>query len=137
MAPGRRGGRPAPLPPHLGAAFELAGPGTEFVGSGPQADGYRASAAVGWKGTNLRTTLHELIGRAGRMAWPKAFHTLLASCETDLMQHHPIHVVTAWISTTPSVAIGHYLQTLESDFNKAVNGGADSGAPAAHNRART
>jgi hypothetical protein len=26
------------------------------------------------------------------------------------------------------VEIGHYLQTLESDFHKAVNGGAKSGA---------
>lgn len=62
-----------------------------------QAACYRASAAVGWKGTNLRTTMLKLIRRAGLKAWPKPFHNLRASCETDLMQHHPIHVVTAWI----------------------------------------
>lgn len=123
----------AALRPYLEEAFELAEPGTEFVVSGPQADGYRASAVVGWKGTNLRTTMLKLIRRAGLKAWPKPFHNLRASCETDLMQHHPIHVVTAWIGNTPSVAIGHYLQTLESDFRKAVQGGAKTGAVVVQN----
>lgn len=127
----------AALRPHLEEAFELSEPGSEFVVSGPQADRYRASAAVGWKGTNLRTTMMKLIRRAGLKAWAKPFHNLRASCETDLMQHHSIHVVTAWIGNTPSVAIGHYLQTLESDFNKAVRGGAESGARAAQNQAQT
>jgi integrase len=127
----------AALRPHLEEAFELAEPGTEFVVSGPQADGYRAAAVRGWKGTNLRSTMLKLVRRAGLKAYPKPFHNLRASCETDLMQHHPIHVVTAWLGNTPSVAIGHYLQTLESDFRKAVGGGAESGAPAAQNRAQT
>ncbi len=123
----------AALRPHLEEAFAAAEAGTEYVVSGPQADGYRASAAKGWKGTNLRTTMHKLIRRAGLTPWPKAFHNLRASCETDLMQHHPIHVVTAWVGNTPSVAIGHYLQTLESDFHKAVEGAAKSGAVAVQN----
>ncbi|MFO0806617.1 MAG: hypothetical protein U0791_26225 [Gemmataceae bacterium] len=50
------------------------------------------------------------------------------SYETDLMQDHPIHAVTEWIGNTPRVALRHYLQVLESDFAKAVNGGAETGA---------
>ena len=66
------------------------------------------------------------------MQWPKLFHNLRASCETDLTAKHSIHVVTAWIGNTPKIALGHYLQTLDSDFTKAVEGyeksGAESGA---------
>ena len=43
-----------------------------------------------------------------------------ASCETDLATTHPIHVVCSWLGNTPKVAIGHYLQTNESDFRKAL-----------------
>jgi hypothetical protein len=51
-----------------------------------------------------------------------------AGCETDLMPNHPIHVVTAWIGNTPKIALGHYPQTLDADFAKALKGGAESGA---------
>ncbi len=75
----------------------------------------------------------KLIHRAGLKSWPKPFQNLRAICETDLMQHHSIHVVTAWIGNTPTVTLGHYLQTLDSDFEKAVRGGAESGARAVQN----
>ena len=48
------------------------------------------------------------------------------------MANHPIHVVTAWIGNTPKIVLEHDLQTLESDFAKAVGdhqkSGAESGA---------
>jgi len=68
------------------------------------------------------------IRRAGLQTWPRLFHNLRASCETDLMKDHPIHVVAAWIGNTPKIALAHYRQTLEGDFEKAVKGGAESGA---------
>jgi hypothetical protein len=76
---------------------------------------------------NLRTTFEKLIRRAGLQTWPRLFRNLRASYETDLVQNHPIHVVTAWVGNTPRIALGHYLQTLEADFEKAI-GGARSGA---------
>ena len=85
----------------------------------------------------MRETFLKLIRRAGLQPWPKLFQNLRASCETDTMQQHPIHVVTAWIGNTPKIAIGHYLQTLDTDFEKAVKGGAESGARAAQNPAQT
>src|SRR5262249_51240576 len=84
----------------------------------------------GWINTNLRTQLLKIIRWAGLQPWPHLFHNLRASCETDLMQRHPIHVVTVWIGNTPKIALGHYLQTLDADFEKAVRGGAESSAAA-------
>ena len=60
----------------------------------------------------------------------EALHNMRASLETDLMADHPIHVVCKWVGNTPKVALGHYLQTLDSDFDKATRGGAESGAVA-------
>lgn len=72
-----------------------------------------AHGTRGWAGVNLRTTFQKLIRRAGLKEWPRLVQNLRASCETDLMAEHPIHVVTAWIGNTPKIALEHYLQTLE------------------------
>ena len=124
---------------YLEDAFELAAPGEVYVVGGPQGNAYRATSngPNGWVNTNLRTTFEKLIRRAGLQTWPRMFHNLRASCETDLMQDHPIHVVTAWIGNTPKIALGHYLQTLEGDFEKALKSGAKSGAIGAQNPAQT
>ena len=52
------------------------------------------------------------------------------------MRNHPIHVVTAWLGNTPNVALKHYLQTLDADFQKALAGGAESGAVPVQNAVR-
>jgi hypothetical protein len=95
---------------------------------------YRLSSQKpgGWGNTNLRSTFLKIIRRAGLQPWPRLFHNLRASCETDLMKRFPIHVVCAWIGNTPKIALGHYLQTLDADFKNAV-GGAKSGAVAVQN----
>lgn len=125
----------AALRPHLEEAWELAPAGAVYVVSGAQGDAYRetANGPKGWVNTNLRTTFEKLIRRAGLASWPRLFQNLRASCETDLMANHPIHVVTAWIGNTPKIALGHYLQTLDADFEKAVKGGAESGAVVVQN----
>jgi integrase len=125
----------AALRPYLDGAFELASAGEEFVVGGAQGAGYRAAAdtPAGWVNCNLRTRFRKIITRAGLTPWPRLFHNLRASCETDLMQHHPIHVVCAWLGNTPRVALGHYLQTLDRDFQKAIGGGAESGAVVVQN----
>ncbi len=120
----------AALRPYLEDAHELAAAGEVYVVGGRQGEKYRAASRGpgGWANTNLRTGFEKLIRRAGLRQWPRLFQALRASCETDLMQSHPIHVVTAWIGNTPAIALGHYLQTLDADFAKAVRGGAESGA---------
>lgn len=43
-----------------------------------------------------------------------------SSRETELVETYPVHVVTAWLANTGSVAAKHYLQTTEEHFEKAV-----------------
>jgi len=121
-------------------AYELAEPGEVYVVGGKQGDVYRSSAQGqgGWVGTNLRTTFEKIVRRAGLIQWPRLFQNLRSSRETELVQNHPIHVVAAWLGNTPKIAIGHYLQTLEADFDKAVReSGAESGAVSVQNAVQT
>lgn len=129
----------APLRPYLEEAWELANPGEQYVVGGAQGDGYRRAShgANGWVNANVRTTFEKVIRRAGLVAWPKVFHNMRASCETDLMANHPIHVVTAWIGNTPKIALGHYLQTLDADFEKAVKVAQNPAHRVAQNEAQT
>jgi hypothetical protein len=55
---------------------------------------------------NLRTTF-EKIKRAGLTPWPRPFHNLRASRETELVEKYPVQVVTSWLGNTPSVAMRH------------------------------
>lgn len=116
----------AALKPYLDEAFELAEAGAEYVVPGNLRD--VANRPGGWVNCNLRTKFLKIIKRAGLQSWPRLFHSLRASCETDLMAHHPIHTVVSWLGNMPTVALKHYLQVLDSDFEKAAKGGAESGA---------
>jgi hypothetical protein len=120
------------LRPYLEEAFELAVDGENYVVSGPFADHLRtkASGPSGWASASLSTRLAKLVRRAGLVPWPKGLHNLRSSCETDLLKTHPIHVVTTWIGNSPSVALRHYAQTTDADFERAIAGtsGAESGA---------
>lgn len=111
------------LRPFLEEAWELAAEGAEYVVSGPLADRSRekSKGPQGWTGVSLATRLAKLIRRAGLTEWPRPFHNMRASCETDLMQSHPIHVVCSWLGNTPAVAMRHYLTVRDSDFEKAIN----------------
>ena len=74
---------------------------------------------------NLRTQLLRYVEQAGVQSWPRLFHNLRASCQTDLTERFPSHVVCRWIGNSEAVARDHYLQTTESHFAKAA--GPDSG----------
>lgn len=123
------------LRPFLEEAWELVGEGAEFVVSGPLADHcrYRSTCKTGWTGVSLATRLAKRIRRAGLAVWPRPFHNLRASCETDLMKTFPIHVVTRWIGNSPTVALRHYLQVTDADYERASRGGGE----AARNPARS
>ena len=70
---------------------------------------------------NLRKGLNSIIKKAGLSPWPRLFQNLRASRETELCQNHPLHVAAAWIGNSPTVAIGHYLQTTDLDWEKATS----------------
>lgn len=123
------------LRPVLDEAFELAEEGEVYVVGGKTGDGYRAASdsPEGWKNANMRTTFLKIVRRAGLTPWPRLFQNLRSSCETDLMKAHPIHCVCSWIGNTPAIALRHYLQVVEADFEKATRGGAESGAVSVQN----
>jgi integrase len=105
------------LRPHLEEAYHLARDGALYV-----VNRYRDT------NQNLRTQLARIIRRAGRTPWPKLFHNLRASRQTELVERYPIHVVCAWLGNTAAVAAEHYLQVTEAHYEQAAQIPAQSGA---------
>ena len=110
------------LRPYLLEAAEMANAGqTHVIPENlylPAAQGPR-----GWVNSNLRTTFKKIVLRAGLDPWPRLFHNLRASCESDLAREYPITTVCKWIGNTVSIAAKHYVQVTDEDFNRAAQGG--------------
>ena len=70
--------------------------------------------------TNLRTQMIRILEKAGIKVWPKLFQNLRASRESELIKVHGIEVACAWIGNTPAVAMKHYLQITDEDYEKAL-----------------
>ena len=103
---------------HLEEVWDQAEPGAEYI-----ITRYRDCNA------NLRTQLCRIIARAGLEPWPKLFHNLRATRETELAGEYPLHVVCEWIGNSMAVAKKHYQQVTEADFQKAAE------TPSAHRNA--
>jgi len=97
------------LLPHLRDVFEHAEDGAEYV-----ITRYRDARQ------NLRTHASKIIRRAGLEPWPKLFHNLRASRETELTERWPVHVVCRWIGNSHAVAAKHYLQVTDEHFEQAA-----------------
>jgi integrase len=99
----------ADLQPYLEEAWERASEGQEYV-------------LNRWRSTtvNHRTQFQKIIRRAGLNPWPRLFHNLRSTCQTELEEHFPSHVVCSWIGNSIQVAREHYLQITEDHFAKAV-----------------
>ena len=69
----------------------------------------RAQTAGGRANANLRTTLERIIRRAGLEPWTRLWHSMRASCETDLAREFPLAVVAKWLGNTQAVAMRHYV----------------------------
>jgi integrase len=114
---------------HLLEVFEQAEPGTEYV-----INRYRSANA------NLRTQLLRIISKAGVVAWPKPWHNLRSTRQTELAEKYPIHVVCAWLGNSRAVAQEHYLQITDAHFAQAIVDGVSvktgDGERAAHNAAQ-
>jgi hypothetical protein len=98
------------LLPHLQQAFDKAEPGTEFV-----ITRFREA------NQNLRTQLSKFIKRAGLEPWPKLFHNLRSTQETELAETYPLHVVCSWIGNSQPIAAKHYLQVTDDHFAIAAS----------------
>ncbi len=97
--------------PHLRDAFEQAEAGSVYV-----------IARHRQANVNLRTQLERMIHRAGLTPWPRLFHNLRASRETELMREYDLATVCKWIGNSPGVAAKHYAtcQDLNADFRRAA-----------------
>jgi len=110
------------LRPHLEEAFERADEGAVHV-----ITRYRCG------NQKLRTQLNRIVRRAGLKPWPRLFQNLRATRETELAELFPLHVVCEWIGNSVKVASAHYLQVTDDHFQRAVEGGAKSGAVSMQN----
>ena len=97
------------LRPYLEAAREAAPPGSEYV-----ICRYRDTNA------NLRTQLLRIIARAGLKPWPKLFHNMRSSRQTELLDKHPVKAVCDWLGNSEAIAMEHYAQVTTDHFQAAA-----------------
>ena len=77
------------------------------------------------KNQNLRTEFMRIIKRAGiDDVWPRLFHNLRASRQTELTDQFPNHVVARWLGNSVKTAERHYLSTTDEHFRRAASGSA-------------
>ncbi|MBD3675155.1 MAG: site-specific integrase [Planctomycetaceae bacterium] len=72
------------------------------------------------RNSNLRTQLKRIIKKAGLKPWPKLFHNLRSTRETELAEQFPMHTVCSWIGNSQLIAAKHYLQVTEDHFQEAL-----------------
>jgi len=98
------------LRPYLEERWEQAEPGeTHFIKRyGP--------------GQNVGTHFARIVRRANLTPWPKLWHNMRASRQTELEEVFPSHVVCAWMGNSQQVARKHYLQVTDDHFKKAASG---------------
>jgi integrase len=105
------------LAPYLSQARDEAPKDFEFVIS----DRHRKAERKGRLPVNLGTQLKRIVRRAGFTPWPRIWHNLRASRQTELNARFPLHVVCEWLGNTPAVAAASYLMVRESDFEAATD----------------
>jgi len=80
--------------------------------------------------TNLRKMFLAILAKAELDAWPRLFHNLRGSLETDLLQYLPIHVICKWLGNSPKVAQLHYLKITPEHQSLALANGVGQQASA-------
>ncbi len=126
------------LRPHLDAAYELAEPGEVYVVGGVDGEAYRRAARKGgkWRNVNLRTQFERLVKRAGLTPWPSLIKSMRSSRETELVQHRARSRRMRLVGKHTRIALKHYLQVTDAEYELAIQGGAESGAQVAQNPAQ-
>jgi integrase len=94
---------------------------------------YRTSAMgkSGWKNCNMRTQFERIVKNAGLKKWPRLFHNLRSSRQTELAEVFPSHVVCAWLGNSEDIAKKHYYQVTDAHFAAASAGPGMAVAPSA------
>ena len=105
------------LRPYLEEAWEAAPEGAEWVF--PEEWRKRAMGPSGWRNCNFRSVFQKILRRAGVEPWPRLWHNLRASCESDLAQAFPLATVVKWLGNTPAIALRHYVDVTDEAFERA------------------
>ena len=71
-------------------------------------------------GANVRKRMSCAIRSAGIKAWPRVFHNLRSSRQTELEERFPRKTVCEWMGNSEQVADQHYLQVREEHFLHAT-----------------
>jgi integrase len=118
-----RGIRECPIFPELRAvldeAFAARKSETERYVVNKPAYRLAANTGVGWRNCNLRTKFLKRLKKAGVKPWPRLFHSMRATRQTELEKEFPLHVVCAWLGNSVKVARASYLLVTAADFEKA------------------
>ena len=69
---------------------------------------------------NLRKMFLEILTKAKIDPWPRLFHNLRGSLQTDLQDKFPAHVVNAWLGNSERVAQKHYLKVTQEHIATAA-----------------
>lgn len=67
-------------------------------------------------GCQLRRTIAKL----GLEVWPRVFHSMRSTRQTELQETFPAHVVCSWLGNSEVIARKHYLQTTDEHFDRAT-----------------
>ena len=65
--------------------------------------------------------LDRILKRAGISRWPRIFHNLRASRQTELTALYSIGSVCRWFGNSVQVADAHYLTALESEKTRTAS----------------
>lgn len=99
----------AELRPYLTASFEAASDGAVHVIV------KRRGSAQRWG-----VLLERILAKAGIERWPKIFHNLRASRQTELTARFSIGTVCRWLGNSIDIADAHYLTALDAEFEEAA-----------------
>ena len=72
------------------------------------------------KSKNLRQGFLRILNKAGISPWPKIFHNLRASRETELLRKFPLKDVCSWIGNSERVALKSYAMPTDESFVHAT-----------------
>ncbi|MBI1312456.1 tyrosine-type recombinase/integrase [bacterium] len=104
------------LRPFLQALYDTANPGIDCPLSAPVITRWRSADQ------NIGTAFRKLLKRAGIKPWPKPFHNLRASRQTELLAEFPVKDVCEWIGNSQPVAMKHYAMATDDSFQRAICG---------------
>ena len=99
------------LVPHLRERFEAASDGDVLVLPSMERHGDSA----------FSKRVERTVEKLGLERWPRTFHNLRSSRQTELTERFPSHVVAAWLGNSIQTADKHYLQVLASHFEQATH----------------